>query len=107
MKISWHVSYYLLRDNKLVDVLRPNQQLRPCRAGLLPINTVPSNWHLQLGYNGRDHNISVMTSHETLEKEDRIDWVKNNAVIDSIGNKLGLTNVSKTEFYDVFNEDKI
>ena len=24
-----------------VEVLRPNQQLRSCRAGQLPINTVP------------------------------------------------------------------
>ena len=25
----------------LCEVLRPNQQLRPCRAGQLPVNTVP------------------------------------------------------------------
>ena len=39
-----------------------------------------SNWQLLLGYNGRNHNISVISSRlpkdEALEKEDRIDEMK-------------------------------
>ena len=35
--LTFHVAFLFL----CVEVLRPSQQLRSCRAGQLPINTVP------------------------------------------------------------------
>ena len=36
-----HLACYLGRSVVCVEVLRPSQQLRSCRAGQLPIDTVP------------------------------------------------------------------
>ena len=46
INVTTHLSAYcfalfLLFLFVCVEVLRPSQQLRSCRAGLLPINTVP------------------------------------------------------------------
>ena len=55
-----------------VEVLQPSQQLRSCRAGQLPINTVPGQACPQSSFAGLNYYLFVLNIKNSVGLEDQL-----------------------------------